>query len=322
MNILKKLIVSITILLISSSVFASNFFGTDGKKLENIENRSVISIWPPCTAGIDPTIPEKVKSCGKRFFNIYNPNITVYLPEKSNGTAVILCAGGGYQYIATGIEGEPVAKKLIESGITVFVLKYRLPTTTGANFKHPVPLSDALRAIQLTRYYADRFHVDPDKIGIMGFSAGGHLAASAATLFDSYHFGNDSISMASARPDFMCLMYPVITIQPGQSHGCIWSLLKNKEDPLTIEELSNERNVTSKTPPAFIVHARDDKSVNIQNSIFMYDSLKEHHVPSVLKLYEQGGHGFGMGRQGTDSEQWIAEFVEWLHKMNLILKKN
>jgi len=222
--------------------------------------------------------------------------------------------GGGYEYVASGIEGGPVAEILIKSGITVFVLKYRLPNTSGVNYKHPVPLSDAIRAVQFVRFNAAEYKIYPDKIGIMGFSAGGHLASMAATLFDKYKFGNDEISKISARPDFMCLVYPVISTEKSIMHTCIKSLT-DCTGKQNLQDFSSELNVSAETPPAFLVHAKDDKSVPFQNSVVMYEALSRLGIPAELKLYLKGGHGFGVGRPGTDSINWINDFISWLSKL-------
>ena len=237
--------VLILMLLTGRTLFASTgLIDLQGQPVDTVKNLSVIAIWPPNTEGIDPSIPEKAKPCNKRFFDIHNPNITVYKPEKPNGTAIVLCAGGGYAYIATGVEGGPTAEKLITAGITVFVLKYRLPAEPGRYHVDPATLSDALRAIQLVRYHAGRFGIDPGKVGIMGFSAGGHLASMAGALYSQYHFGFDSIAM--------------------------------------------------------------------------HDLLTSHGVKSELKLYETGGHGFGPGRENTDSMQWPDAFLDWLRNANFL----
>lgn len=282
----------------------------DNTVLENIETGAVIALWPEGTEGIDANIPEEIEPRGDRYLNIHNPNIEVFKPEQPNGVAIILCSGGGYRYVASGVEGVPTAEKLNKSGITVFVLKYRLPPT----FKHPVPLSDALRAIQLVRYHAADFDIDPNKIGIMGFSAGGHLAGTAGTLYSDYTFGTDSISKVSSRPDFMCLVYSAISIGNSSSH----TLLDDNPDKQSLEELSIELNVTEKTPPTFLVHTKDDQTVNYQHSIIMHDALEKHGVPSSLNLYEEGGHGFGVGRESTDSMKWSGDFVAWLNHMKFI----
>ena len=284
--------VLILTLLTGRTLFASTgLIDLQGQPVDTVKNLSVIAIWPPNTEGIDPSIPEKAKPCNKRFFDIHNPNITVYKPEKPNGTAIVLCAGGGYAYIATGVEGGPTAEKLIAAGITVFVLKYRLPAEPGRYHVDPATLSDALRAIQLVRYHAGRFGIDPGKVGIMGFSAGGHLASMAGALYSQYHFGFDSIAAVNSRPDFMVLIYAVI--------------------PESVR-------VNEETPPAFLVHAKDDSSVAVGKSITMYDLLTSHGVKSELKLYETGGHGFGPGRENTDSMQWPDAFLDWLRNANFL----
>jgi acetyl esterase/lipase len=198
------------------------------------------------------------------------------------------------------------------------VLKSRLPTTKGVDFKHPVPLSDALRAIQWVRAHAAEYQLDPNRIGIMGFSAGGHLAATAGTLYAEYQFGNDAVSKLSARPDFMCLVYPVISTQEGIAHGCVWSPLKEGTSEEGARELSCEQNVNAQTPPTFLVHAIDDGGVLPANSEVMYEALKANGVKAELRLYEEGGHGFGLGRHGTDSVQWSDTFVEWLKRIKMI----
>lgn len=271
---------------------ATDLIDLQGQPIDTVKHLSVIAIWPPDTEGIDSSIPEKAKPCNKRFYNIFNPNITVYKPENPNGTAVVLCAGGGYAYIATGVEGGLTAEKLNAAGITVFVLKYRLPTTQGADFSHPVPLSDALRAIQLVRYHANLFDIEPDKIGIMGFSAGGHLASLAGTLYSQYHFGTDDISTANSRPDFMCLIYAVIP-----------------------EDIT----ISAQTPPTFLVHAKDDSTVSVERSIWMHQTLTNRGIEAKLNIYEAGGHGFGPGRENTDSMQWPDAFVDWLREMEFML---
>ncbi len=278
----------------------------------------IVSIWPEGTEGINPLIPESVKPQGKRFYNIYSPNLIIYKPESPNGLAIIICPGGGYRYVASGIEGGPVAKILNESGITVFVLKYRLPATTGANYKHPVPLTDALRAIQYVRYHAMNYGIDSNMIGIMGFSAGGHLAAMAGTLFDRYSTGSDDISKTSPRPDFMCLVYPLISTADSIAHSCVRTLVDSTNQNNPPNELSCEHNVTSETPTTYLAHAKDDKSVSYKNSLVMYDALKKYGVSVDIKLYDKGGHGFGVGREGTDSMNWLNDFKEWLVDQNYL----
>jgi|GEM_PF-64011 len=285
--------------------------------------RPVVDLWPAETAQVDTSITEEIVP---RHFeivkNIHQPSLTIFRPEQPNGAAVVICPGGGYQFIATGLEGYPVAEKLNAAGITAFVLKHRLPTTDGAAFKHPVPVSDALRAIQWVRAHAIDYDITPNRIGIMGFSAGGHLAASAGTLYSSYQFGTDEISKVSARPDFMALCYPVISTKKGIAHGCVWSPLEAGFSEEQANELSCELNVNAQTPPTFLMHAKDDGGVLPENSIVMHEALKQHGVATELKLYEQGGHGFGLGRAGTDSAQWSDDFIAWLNRLQAAPKPN
>ena len=287
------------------------------------ELRPVVDLWPAGTAQVDASISEEIVP---RHFeivkNIHNPNLTVFRPEQPNGMAVVICPGGAYVFLATGLEGYPVAEKLNEAGITAFVLKSRLPTTEGVDFKHPVPLSDALRAIQWVRAHAAEYQLDPNRIGIMGFSAGGHLAATAGTLYAKYNFGTDAISQLSARPDFVCLGYPVISTQEGIAHGCVWSPLKAGFTEEDANEMSCELNVNAQTPPTFLMHAKDDGGVLPENSIVMHEALKQHGVATELKLYEKGGHGFGLGRAGTDSIQWSDACIDWLSQLNAKPKPN
>jgi len=311
----------VLILICGQSVLAS------GAKVSNVtkpvkapaadapKEHQVISIWPKGTKGINPEIPEKAKPCNKRFYNIHNPNLTVYRPGKPNGTSIIIMSGGGYSYISVGVEGIPTAVKLNKMGVTVFVLKYRLP----AQYKHPAQLHDALRAVQWVRHNAADFGVDPDKIGVAGFSAGGHLASMSGTLFDQKVPGNDKISKQSPRPDFMCLIYPVISAHvKGVAHSCPSRLLNKGYSQQQRKSLSSDLNVTKRTPPTFLGHAKDDRGVPCKNSELMYAALVKCKVPAMLKIYEKGGHGGSFGGKGVDSEQWLNHFQQWLIETKLI----
>ena len=273
-----------------------------------------VTLWPPGTAGIDSAGPEKPSNNGVEFISkVYNPTLTVYRPSSPNGCAVVVCPGGAYRVLSSVNEGSKVAEWLTSRGITAFVLKYRLPAMADANFKDPVPLSDALRAIQWVRSHAKDFHIDPAHIGIMGFSAGGHLAASAGTLFSrASEFGHDAVAQTSARPDFMVLIYPVITNEKDFRHACLNNLVPDGATPEALDALSREKSVRADTPPAFLVHAKNDKPVPYQNSVLMHEALQKNGVASKLNLYEQGGHGFGLGRHGEDSTKWPDEFMAWL----------
>jgi acetyl esterase/lipase len=274
-----------------------------------------ISIWPEEANGIKVNIEEKTKSENDRYFNIFNPTLQVIKPEESNGSAVIICPGGAYSFICTGKEGLAVAAEFVKSGVTCFILKYRLPKTPNAKFEHPVPLSDVQRAIKYVRFHASQWNLEPNKIGVMGFSAGGHLASMAMTWFDKPVYTKGKIEMISCRPDFAILVYPVInTFTKGIAHGCVKKLVRKDQ----IKSISSELNVTSDCPPTFIVHSKDDRVVIAKNSILMYDALMKVGVPTKLKLYEKGSHGFGVGRVGTDSMNWILDCKVWLKSHSLI----
>jgi len=311
------LMLTVVAALVTSSLVAAPARAADDDDVDAVAFSEPIPIWLAGTPGVFPEIEEKSRD-GKRFFHIHNPTLTVCRPAKPNGVAIVLCPGGGYGIVATGIEGTPVAPKLTAAGITVFMLKYRLPTTRE-NFKHPVPMADALRAIQFVRHHAKEYGVDPEKVGIMGFSAGGHLAATAGTLYHEYQPLDDTVGKTDCRPDFMCLVYPVITTQAeGYVHGCVRALLAKDAPAEQLAHLSCETNVTDMTPPAFLVHATADGGVKYQNSVLMYDALKKHGVDAKLKLYEKGGHGFGPGRPGDDSAAWTSDFITWLRGMKII----
>jgi len=264
------------------------------------------------------------------------PDLTVYLPPKgkNTGVAVIICPGGGYGGLASH-EGADIAIKLAENGIAGFVLKYRLPEPTIVDNREIVPLQDAQRAIQIVRERAKEFGVNPAAIGIMGSSAGGHLASTAGTHFDREKIDNPKHT--SLRPDFMVLLYPVISFADSITHhgsrfnlvsGITWADLSKdtsdhrsgddklrayKIDPVKIREYSNELQVTPHTPPAFLTHAVDDDAVPVQNSILFMAALQQNKVPVESFFYARGGHGFGL-HNPTATEQWIDKCIPWLKK--------
>jgi len=250
--------------------------------------------------------------------NVPVSTLTYYPAKKGNGTAVVVCPGGGYGAVCYGKEGLPVAKWLNSLGIDAFVLRYRLP---GEGNIYPAPLKDAQRAIRLVRSNASKYDLDPNKIGIMGFSAGGHLASTAGTKFD---FGNPSadskVDRASCRPDFMILVYPVITLEEPYAHmGSRNNLLgDDRDNPEMVKYLSSNLQVTKDTPPSFLAHAADDVKVPVQNSILFNQASIRKGVPSTLKIYNTGGHGFSTGRPGTDSMNWTKDCEGWLRKMQLL----
>lgn len=249
--------------------------------------------------------------------HITRPTLTVFEPgtEKRTGAAVIICPGGGYGIIAAGHEGADVAKEFNDAGVTAFVLRYRLPKDDCMNHKEYVPLMDAQQAIYFVRSHARQYHIDPNKIGIMGFSAGGHLASTAGT-----HLGSIRAELANAnlRPDFMLLIYPVISFQEDIGHlGSRDNLLGKNFDKKLVDLFSNESQVTRQTPPTFLVHASDDDAVKPENSIRFYEALLKNKVPAELHLYERGGHGFGL-HNSTTAEDWFKSCINWM-KANKLL---
>lgn len=240
------------------------------------------------------------------------PTLSIFLPEasKPNQAAVIIFPGGGYQHLAIDKEGTKVAQWLNSLGITAFVVKYRLPSDKIMKNKNIGPLQDAQEAVRYVRQNASKYNIDANKIGILGFSAGGHLASTLATHYDEKIYKTDS--KISARPDFSLLIYPVISMQNDITHkGSQISLLGNNPSQELLDSFSNEKKVTAQTPPTFLVHATDDKTVLPENSINFYLALKNNGVPAELHIYEKGGHGFGLGVKDT-SKFWTRDCEEWL----------
>lgn len=253
---------------------------------------------------------------------VSQPTLSIYLPEKNkaNGTAVIICPGGGYWVLAAQHEGEDVAKKFVEMGVAAIVLKYRIPSDVWMINREIGPLQDAQQAIKTVRDNAANWNINPDRIGIMGFSAGGHLASTAGTHFTKVLISNTENT--SVRPDFMILIYPVISFMPGVGHaGSSEQILGKVPAPEKIREYSNELQVTGRTPPCFLVHASDDDAVNVKNSIAFYDSLISKKVSAEMHIYQAGGHGFGMFMK-NNKELWMdrcknwMEFNGWLRQVN------
>lgn len=250
---------------------------------------------------------------------VTTPTITAYFPkEKKTGAAVIICPGGGYGGLASTHEGTEVAQRFNSWGITAFVLKYRLPSDSIMLDKSVGPLQDAQRAIQLVRARAAEWKLDTSKIGIMGFSAGGHLASSAGTHFNKTFISNpDGISV---RPSFMILVYPVITFSDKYTHmGSRNNLIGKTPSSDSITYFSNELQVNAQTPPAFLVHAGDDKAVPVDNSIAFYQALNQYGSLSEMHIYPQGGHGFGL-HNSTTTDDWSERLKNWLKTINALTK--
>jgi len=239
------------------------------------------------------------------------PTLTAYLPSKetATGKAIIICPGGGYWILAAGHEGEDVAKEFAKRGVAAFVLKYRLPNGLAMEDKSIGPLQDAQRAIQMVRENAAKWQINPNQIGIMGFSAGGHLASTAGTHFNRAVIENPKNT--SLRPDFMVLVYPVITFDKEVGHsGSSKNLIGEKPPQSMIDLYSNDKQVTPETPPTYLVHAKDDP-VKIENSYLLGAALKQNNVPVSHTYFENGGHGFGMVNP-TSEVRWIDDVEKWM----------
>ena len=260
-------------------------------------------------------IEETVKGTDgiSRVSKVVTPTLTVFSPsaDKANGTAVIICPGGGYGILAIDHEGYNVAKRFNEIGVTAFVLKYRLPSDEIMVDKTYALLQDAEQAIYLVRKNAKKYRIKSNKIGIMGFSAGGHLASTLLA-----HYTDIKITDAekiNLRPDFAALIYPVISFEQSVHTGTMKNLLGPNPGEQLKHYFSADQNVNKKTPPTFLVHAKDDKSVPVANSILLNDALKSHGVKTEIYLYEQGGHGFGLKNKTSDVD-WFNLLAEWLKR--------
>jgi acetyl esterase/lipase len=254
-----------------------------------------------------------------RIAKVQEPTLEVFRPSNGSGSnaAVIICPGGGYRILAYEWEGTDIAKWFNSKGMTAFVLKYRLPDAASVVNSYEAPLQDVQRAIRLVRSRAEEWGIDPNKIGIMGFSAGGHLASTAGTHFnDPNTFVGDEIDALSARPDFMILGYPVISMREEITHqGSKLSLLGNDPSEEMIQRFSNEKRVSEYTPPTFLVHSGDDGAVPVANSLLFYEALIAHRVPAEMHLYPFGGHGYALAWNKAQLEQWPELLWAWLREI-------
>lgn len=267
----------------------------------NIHGQEVLPLYQDSIPNSISTIAETDK-----------PTLTIYLPpkERQNGTAVIIFPGGAYGFLATSTEGTPIAQAFAEKGVTAFVVKYRLPKDATMRDKSMAPLMDAQQAIKYVRMHAKEYYLDSNKIGIIGYSAGGHLASTLGTHYNPVYIPNKENT--NLRPDFMILVYPVISMKRGLAHtGSMTNLLGANPTDSTIKFFSTEENITPKTPPTYITHAGDDNVVDVENSIQMYRWLQMEGVDAELHIYPKGNHGFTQR----------LPVNEWLDPMLLFLKK-
>jgi acetyl esterase/lipase len=256
-----------------------------------------------------------------RIANVQEPTIEVYLPTRqiSTGKAVVIFPGGGYGILAYDWEGTDFAKWLNSQGIAGIVVKYRLPKSESLTDPKEVPLLDAQRAIRLVRHHAEEWKIDTSQIGVMGFSAGGHLASTLSTQYThEVQRSKDNLDTISARPDFSILVYPVISFRDASAHsGSRNALIGSDASQELIDRFSAELNVNKNTPPTFLVHAQDDKGVPIENSLLYYKALHSHQVKAALHIYPTGGHGFGFGLGKGSLENWREVLLGWMEDLEL-----
>lgn len=286
-----------------------------------VRAQEIIKLWPEEIPFSTGTISEEEYTDAGHVRNIQDPTITVYLPdkEKATGAAVVICPGGGYSVLAIKHEGHDVARWFNEFGVAGIVVKNRLPTSENVTNKSEVAMTDAMRAVRMVRNKAKDWGIETDKIGIMGFSAGGHLASTVGTHYDlGVQDSKDPIQHYSSRPDFMILMYPVINMTDAtMMHlGSMRNLLGEKPAKEQMIRFSNELQVTEETPPTILIHSTDDKAVPVANSIKFYEALVDHGVSAELHIFNSGGHGYGLGRQdGTSHNLWPENVKKWMNDM-------
>ena len=274
--------------------------------------QEIIKLYPD---EIPNSIQSEIKESGEGMYrNVTNPTLEYFKPnpEKANGTAIILVPGGGYSVVVYEGEGLTNAKSLAENGIAAFVLKYRLPNDQIMDNKKIGPVQDAQQAIKLVRENGKKWGLDTNKIGIMGFSAGGHLASTAATHFEKSYIENSNNT--SLRPDFQILVYPVISMTDSLTHtGSRDALLGDNPSAEDVQLFSNEKQVKANTPPAYLTHTADDMVVDVDNSIAYFQSLRHNNVDAEMHIYPKGGHGFIFKHQ-----EWINPLLAWLKSNNFI----
>lgn len=250
---------------------------------------------------------------------VTNPSLMVYLPsaKRSTGQAVLIIPGGGYQAVVLEWEGSDIAKWLNANGIAAFVLKYRLPITANNIVRYKSPLQDAVRALRLIRKNAEAWRIDQRNIGVMGFSAGGHLASLLGTHYEDAHYEKtDDVDSISARPDFMVLVYPVISMEKEFTHiGSRINLLGEKPNEELKKYFSSENYVNENTPPTFLVHGSDDEVVDVRNSIAFYEALREKGVEVEMHLFAHGEHGFSLADGDAPLGMWKILCINWLKNL-------
>ena len=283
-----------------------------------------LKLWPEGIPGskTDPSYVENITTADGRITRcekVVTPDLTVFLPaaEKANGAAVFICPGGGYGVLAFDHEGNAIAKWLNDNGIAGIILKYRLPSDQIMTDKSIGPLQDAQEAMRVIRRNAAVWKINPGKIGVIGFSAGGHLASTLSTHYAGKVY--EVKDNTSARPDFSLLIYPVVSFDTAITHvGSRNNLIGTNPDEAKVSHFSNELQITADTPPAFLVHSADDPAVPVMNSIAYFKGLQKNRIPVEMHIFQKGGHGYGLSPNGGTESSWPDLCIKWLKAMGLI----
>jgi acetyl esterase/lipase len=284
----------------------------------NLQAQELIPLYPGAAPN-SKEAPKIIPAANSRpglVSNVITPELEIYMPEKdkSTGAAVIICPGGSYKVLSYQGEGIRTAQEFLKNGVAAFVLKYRLPDDAIMIDKTIGPLQDAQQAIKVVRENAAKWGIDINRVGIVGFSAGGHLASTEATHFEKALIENSNNT--NLRPDFLVLIYPVISMQDNLTHkDSRTNLLGVSPTKEIIDLYSNELQVTEKTPPTWITHAADDKLVDVDNSISFFEALRHHNVGVEMHIYPKGGHGFVLGQK---AEEWMLPLFKWLKSIKMI----
>jgi acetyl esterase/lipase len=278
-----------------------------------------LKVWPEKIPGTKSSTGYKeftrMDNGRPRITKVTDPELQIYLPPKeiASGAAVVICPGGGYGVLAIDHEGWDIAKWLNKMGVAGIVLKYRLPSDEIMNDKSVGPLQDVQEAMRIVRRKSHEWNIDPNKIGVMGFSAGGHLAATASTMYMEKVY--EPVDASSARPDFSILIYGVLSMQQDITHkGSLENLLGKNSSPERRNHFSNELRINSQSPPAFLVHSMDDKTVPVENSIRYFQMLSKFSIPAEFHAYEKGGHGYGLAVGGATESNWPAACEAWMQR--------
>lgn len=300
-----------------------SFFVLNAFMISGFSQTLTIKLWPDGIPGsiTNPSYVEKITTADGRITRcekVVTPDLTVFLPaqDKANGSAVLICPGGGYSALAFDHEGNAIAKWLNDNGIAGIILKYRLPSDQIMKDKSIGPLQDAQEAMRVIRRNANDWKIDPKKVGVIGFSAGGHLASTLSTHYAEkvYEVKDNS----SARPDFSLLIYPVVSFDTAITHrGSRNNLIGIKPDAEQVERFSNELQITAETPPAFLVHSADDKAVPVMNSIGYFKGLKKNNIPVELHVFQKGGHGYGLAPDRGTESSWPDLCIKWMKQIGI-----